>query len=238
MNNENKSVIITSAVVIVSVIVLFAIVFVILPGGDNSNGELNSEALVREDTYQQVRGIDFTENEVSNGEIVEDVNLEKEVTVVTFEDFQCPACAAYQADFMQLKQAYPENVKFVFRHFPLSIHPNAIPASNAAEAAGARGHFYEYHDLLFAKQNEWSNLTGENLIAKFVEYAQEVGIEDIEAFETELEESKYIDKIRRDYSDGEELGVNATPTVFINGSKIANSTFERMQSEIEEILSE
>lgn len=238
MNNENKSVIITSAVVIVSVIVLFAIVFVILPGGDNSNGELNSEALVREDTYQQVRGIDFTENEVSNGEIIEDVNLEKEVTVVTFEDFQCPACAAYQADFMQLKQAYPENVKFVFRHFPLSIHPNAIPASNAAEAAGARGHFYEYHDLLFAKQNEWSNLTGENLIAKFVEYAQEVGIEDIEAFETELEESKYIDKIRRDYSDGEELGVNATPTVFINGSKIANSTFERMQSEIEEILSE
>jgi protein-disulfide isomerase len=238
MNNENKSVIITSAVVIVSVIVLFAIVFVILPGGDNSSGELNSEALVREDTYQQVRGIDFTENEVSNGEIIEDVNLEKEVTVVTFEDFQCPACAAYQADFMQLKQAYPENVKFVFRHFPLSIHPNAIPASNAAEAAGARGHFYEYHDLLFAKQNEWSNLTGENLIAKFVEYAQEVGIEDIEAFETELEESKYIDKIRRDYSDGEELGVNATPTVFINGSKIANSTFERMQSEIEEILSE
>ncbi len=80
------------------------------------------------------------------------------VTIIEYSDFQCPACASVAPMLQQLAAAYPNDVRLVYRHFPLvSIHPNAQKAAEAAEAAGAQGKFWEYHDTLFANQADFAS---------------------------------------------------------------------------------
>lgn len=78
------------------------------------------------------------------------------VLIVEFSDFQCPACAGFTPFINQILADYPEDVAFQYRHFPLSMHPSADEAAQAAEAAAAQGKFWEMHDLLFERQNDWS----------------------------------------------------------------------------------
>ena len=81
------------------------------------------------------------------------------VTLIEYADFQCPACATYYPIVKELKEKYPEDLRVVFRHFPLiTIHKNAFPSAIAAEAAQEQGKFWEMHDILFEKQGEWSDL--------------------------------------------------------------------------------
>lgn len=138
------------------------------------------------------------------------------VTIVEFGDFQCPACGAAHPIVKQLVGEYGDQVKFVFRNFPLQMHKNAQPAHQAAEAAGAQGKFFEMHDLLFQNQNEWENSTNPN--EQFEKYAQELKL-DVEKFKADVASKKFDKKIEQDVNDGYAVGVNATPTFFINGVK-------------------
>ena len=145
------------------------------------------------------------------------------ITLVEFADFQCPACKAYQPFVAQLL-ADPEvgpQVKLLFKHFPLSIHKNAIAAARASEAAGAQGKFWEYHDLLYEKQEEWSELSALDAEKKFVSYADTLKL-DKSKFEIDLKSEILAEKVTNQVSEGASAGVLGTPSFFINGEKIEN----------------
>ena len=132
------------------------------------------------------------------------------VTIVEFSDFQCPACGAAHPVVKQVIKEYGDRILFVYRHFPLlATHQYALKAAEAAEAAGEQGKFWEYHDLLFANQD---NLKTEDL----KNYAKQIGL-DMKKFDEALDSGKHKDKVLSDLDDGEKFGVTSTPTFFING---------------------
>jgi len=153
-------------------------------------------------------------------------NVDSDIIVTEFSDFQCPACQRFFGELKQLSETYSDDIKFIYKYFPLTnIHPNAYLASEASEAAGDEGKFWEMHDLLFENQIDWSNLSGDELEEKFVEYATTAGVEDLENFRADLNGLVHKEKIDRDMEDARALEVNATPTIYLNGEQVSNPTF-------------
>lgn len=138
------------------------------------------------------------------------------VTVVEFADFQCPACGAAYPIVKKIKEEYKDKVYFVFRHFPLPGHKNALQAAYAVEAAASQGKFWEMHDRLFESQEAWSEIN--NAQELFKTYAVELGL-NTEQFMESIKTRIGKDKISKDQNDGYQMGVNSTPTFFINGEK-------------------
>lgn len=141
-------------------------------------------------------------------------------TLVEYGDFQCPACAAYMPVVEQvLADLGPDRVRFVYRHYPLPNHGNAIPASLASEAAHTQGKFWEMYALLYERQNSWKDATDAKAI--FRTYAEELGL-DLAKYDADYKLESTKDRINLDYKGGAKAGINATPTFFINGKKINN----------------
>jgi protein-disulfide isomerase len=138
------------------------------------------------------------------------------VTIVEFSDFQCPFCARAGPIVKQLNARYPEQVRIVYRHFPLdSIHPRARPAAEAAACADEQGAFWPYHDLIFANMRA---LSDEDL----ARYAEEVGI-DSEKFAQCVAEGRHRDQVERDLQEGRRVGVSGTPAFFVNGRMLGGA---------------
>ncbi len=155
------------------------------------------------------------------------------VTIVEFSDFQCPACRSASVAVDGLLTKYEGKIKFIYRHFPLtSIHKNAMAASIASEAAGEQGKFWEYSKALFDKQDAWEKLGNPQDL--FVNLAKEAGVADLEKFKNEIGEQARRDVILADMSLGNQLGVDATPTFFVNGDKISTNG---LKLAVEKILS-
>lgn len=142
------------------------------------------------------------------------------VTVIEYADFQCPACASWHPLVGQLLQEFPDDVRFVYRYFPLtSIHANALPTAQAAEAANRQGKFWEMYDVLYQKQKEWENSTDiQNLLKN---YASQIGL-NIDQFTKDLEDKSINDKIKADLQSGNRARVDHTPTFVLNGKVIDN----------------
>lgn len=143
---------------------------------------------------------------------------EAKVTLVEFADFQCPACKAAQPIVTRTMQKYGDKVQFVFRHFPLPMHKHARIAAQAAEAAGDQGKFFEMYDMLFQGQADWE--TSDKPMDTFVVYAEKLEL-DTEKFKKTVEENAHNEKIQSDVNEGNSIGVNSTPTFFLNGEKLA-----------------
>jgi len=144
-------------------------------------------------------------------------NPKSNVTFVEFSDFQCPACKAYVLLAKQLNEKYKSKVRFVYKHFPLPIHNVSQPAALAAIAASKQGKFWEMHDLLFDKQEKWSVESDPKKF--FVNYAKQLKL-DIKQFEKDMESKESKTKMENDLTLGNQIGVNATPSFYINGKKI------------------
>lgn len=143
------------------------------------------------------------------------------VTIVEFSDFQCPTCRAYAPMVEEVLQKYPDDVRFIYRHFPLNtIHPNAQKAALAAEAARGDDKFWEMHDLLFAEQTIWANLSAADFDKKLEEYVEKLQIDKSE-FQKRIESNEVKEVVSVDYADGVRAGVNGTPTFFINGKSVS-----------------
>ncbi len=156
------------------------------------------------------------------------------VTLVEFGDFQCPACGASHPIVKQLLNEYDGKITFVFRHFPLPMHKNAIKAANAAEAAGEQKKFFEMHDLIYENQKEWSE--SKKADEFFEKYAGELKL-DMDKFKEDVKSKKYEGKIKSDQADGNAVGVNSTPTFFINGKLQAGGLpYDQFKAKIEEAL--
>jgi len=138
------------------------------------------------------------------------------ITIVEFSDFQCPFCRAWhQQTYQPLLDAYPGKIRIVYRDFPLtSIHPNAFPAAEAAQCANEQNAFWPYHDKLFSSEN-----LGDDV---YKQYAQDLGL-DVAKFDDCLTTHKYQKYIQDNSDFAVNLGVNSTPTFFINGLAIVGA---------------
>lgn len=146
-----------------------------------------------------------------------------DVTLVEYCDFQSPSCALFETSLTELEARYPEQVRLVYRYFPLigaegePINAHAAIAVQAAEAAGAQGAFWEMHDLLFARQAEWSTLDDAALHAWLVDAAAELSL-DTTQFATDLDSPELQDLATKAWNDGLGLGMTGTPYLVIDGA--------------------
>ncbi len=132
------------------------------------------------------------------------------VQLVEYADYQCPYCRKACYVIKEAQKELGENLEFIFRNFPLvELHPNALNAAFAAEAAGQQDKFWEMHDTLFENQEY---LADRDLIA----YAERIGM-NVDQFKTDFGEDEYYQKIQKDYDSGIQCNVQGTPTFFING---------------------
>jgi protein-disulfide isomerase len=137
------------------------------------------------------------------------------VTVVEFADYECPACGVVAPILRQL--ADEGSITLVFRNFPLSQHPNAVPAARAARAALAQGKFWEMHEQLFATQSQWSSLSTSDAQAYFEGLASQLGL-DLAAFRTAYAASTTLQPINDDLSAAMTLDLPGTPSIYIDGT--------------------
>lgn len=165
-----------------------------------------------------------TEASIDDDPVKGDVNAE--VTIIEFSDFQCPFCARWARDTLpQIHEKYVKTgkVRFIFRDFPLNFHPMAKPAALAAQCAHEQGKFWQMHDKIFENQNSLSN---ENLL----NWAKEIGL-NMSRFKDCFEKGKYNDEIDKDVQDGMSYGVRGTPSFIIGktvrGSKTIKGEFVR-----------
>jgi len=166
-----------------------------------------------------------TENRPSRG------SASAPVTIVEFTDFQCPSCARTQPVLEQLLTEYGDKVRLVIRDFPLDRHENAFVAAQAAEAAAEQGKFWEYTDILFKNQTALEP-------AKLKDYATQLGL-DRAKFDQEVDSGKFADTVRRDMKEGDKLGVDSTPSIFINGRKFEGErSHDAIKAAIDEALTE
>jgi protein-disulfide isomerase len=141
------------------------------------------------------------------------------VTLVEFGDYQCPSCKAFHPVVQELLSRYPDQVRLEFHHYPLiSIHPNAMAASMAVEAAGEQGRYWEMHDLIFELQDQWSR--SPNPEPDFLAMAARLGLNQ-NAFMQALRSPQLQDRILQDVLRAREAQVEAVPTFFIDGKKVS-----------------
>lgn len=150
----------------------------------------------------------------------QDSNEEEQIVLTEFSDYQCPACAAYHPVVEKLKEDFGERLKVEYRHFPLNSHRYSFLAARAAEAAKNQGKFLEMHNKLFDNQHTWSRSGNPQVI--FVNYAREIGL-DLDRFKDDLNSGDTQKKVMEEKKRGQTLGVNATPTFFIDGEKVENN---------------
>ena len=160
------------------------------------------------------------------------------VTIVEFTDFQCPSCAATFPILERLMTEYGDRVRLVVRDFPLSQHKNAQRAAEAAEAARAQGKYWEYAALLFKQQA--AATTDETKaaaldVAKLKEYATQVGL-NRQQFDAALDAGRFAPQVERDRNDGLKLGVNHTPSIYINGRLTQDNTYETLKAALDAAL--
>jgi protein-disulfide isomerase len=141
---------------------------------------------------------------------------DSKVTVVEFSDFECPYCSMAATSVNELKTKYGDRVRFVFRQFPLDFHKKAHLTAQASLAANAQGKFWEFHDKVFANQKSIER-------ADLEKYAEEIGL-DMAKFKKDLDEGTYKAQVDADLALGKEVFVGGTPTMFVNGERVANAT--------------
>jgi protein-disulfide isomerase len=149
-----------------------------------------------------------------------------------FGDYQCPPCGNLHPVLKTIKEEFGDRIQFVFHHFPLmQIHPHAFSASQAAVAAGFQGRFWEMHDLIYKNQSAWSSAP--NAQPFFLDYARQLGI-DVSRFMNDAANPRTYAIINSDIKRGQSLGVNSTPTVFIDGREIPfkNLNLDNLRNEI------
>lgn len=147
-------------------------------------------------------------------------NPEARAFIVEFSDFACPYCNKIRPALKEVLAEFPNDLKIVFKHFPLSIHPPAQLAHEASECAADQGKFWDYHDKLFEKTMEWYK--AKDLTGQLVEYAKGLKL-DTKAFQGCLGSGAKKEIVRKNKEEGRNVFVSGTPTCLLNGRKVFTS---------------
>jgi protein-disulfide isomerase len=162
---------------------------------------------VEEPAYAAVPGI------TADDHVLGDPNAA--VVLIEYSDFECPFCSRHYPTMKSIAEDYGDQVAIVFRHFPLSFHPEAVPAAQAAECASEQGQFWGFYDQLFQNQTD----LGEEF---YVQVAGELGL-DVAAWQTCYDSDKYVEEIAAEMNAGSAAGVKGTPATFINSQLVSGA---------------
>ena len=157
-------------------------------------------------------------------------NAAAKITLVEYGDYQCPHCGHAHPLLKKLIKEVGNNLRFVFRNFPLQeVHPAAMMAALAAEAAGKQGKFWEMHDTIFEHQDD---LHGN----RFVDFAEDLKL-DMKRFATDWKSDETSGKVERDFESGVRSGVNGTPAFFMNGEMLTtyDGTYESLRDAVKAV---
>ncbi len=157
-------------------------------------------------------------------------NKSAKIELVEYGDYQCPHCGKAYPIVKEIQKALGTNLKFIYRNFALQeIHPNAVDAAIASEAAGLQKKFWQMHDALFENQRD---LSPENIML----IAQDLAL-DTDKFSEDMGNQEIIDKVEADFESGVRSGVNGTPGFFVNGVKYNDSyDFETFSAYLKSLL--
>ena len=155
-------------------------------------------------------------------------SAQAKATLVEFSDFECPACIIAYPLVKEITSKYAQDLKFVYRNFPLEQHPLAMGAATAAEAAGLQGKFWEMHDLLFQKQGDLNDEVIKQL-------AKDLQLDMIK-FDADKNSQNIKQKIQNDTNDALSLKINSTPTFFLNGQRLNLVNLTDLEAEIKKII--
>ena len=172
----------------------------------------------------------------ANGNIADHVkgNPDAKVILMEYGDFQCPYCGETYPGLKAISTDYNDQVAFVFCNFPLTtLHVNARAAAAAAEAAGQLGGnnaYWKMHDALYDNQSTWENMSGNDLTETFTQYAHSLGLDDSK-FKAQLSNnaSRINQKISFDQALGSKVGVNSTPSIYLNGTQLSATIFQDLE---------
>lgn len=160
------------------------------------------------------------------------------VTLIEYGDYECPACGAYYPVIKQLQTDFGSQLRLVFRNFPLyTIHPDAGIAAQAAEAAGLQGKYWQMHDLLYQNQATWATADPSVVTTEwFNGYASSLGL-NVSQFDTDMNSTQVTNKIAADVASGNAVGIDSTPTFFINQKEIVNpGSLQEFENDIKAVL--
>ena len=157
-------------------------------------------------------------------------NPDSSIVLIEYSDFQCPACASAYPSVERL--AKEVDVKIVYRHYPLTqLHPNAILAAKAAEAAALQGKFWDMHDMLFNTQSEWANNAEPELF--FATLAESIGL-NIDQFTNDIHSNEVKKSVSTDAARANKLRLPGTPTFILNGKQLEDiGDYESFKSQVE-----
>ena len=155
------------------------------------------------------------------------------VTILEYSDFQCPYCSQVSPMLNELLNIFPDDFRLVYRHFPLNIHDKSILSAQAAEAAGLQGKFWEMHELLMVRQAEWSTMTVQDFETWIKEQAGTISGLDAAQFSQDLTSQPVVDKVAAALASAEQIGLNQTPFLILNGRAFGGNVD---QSTIREII--
>lgn len=158
------------------------------------------------------------------------------VTLVEFLDFECEACRAVFPAVEQLRGEYQGRVSFVLRYFPIPSHANAENAALAAEAAARQGRLEAMYQRMYETQGEWGEQRGSQA-GVFRGFAQDLGL-DLAVYDRTVADPATLDRIRSDRADGIALGVQGTPTFFVNGTRVQPRTIDDLRAALDRALAE
>lgn len=204
----------------------FALVFLLILGGitfaTTQSGPESTEAatdpkLVRDDSH-----------------MLSDSGNDK-VQLVEFLDFECEACGAQFPIMEQIRSEYGDQIDFAVRYFPLSAHANAQNAAVAVEAASRQGSFEEMYKKMYETQGEWAE-SQDSKEDVFVGFADELGL-DLKQFRKDVADPAVGERVAKDQADGVGLGVQGTPTIFLNGEELPSMpSYDLLKERIDSLL--
>lgn len=213
MNTETKIlglVLIFSTVLVVGAVILFG----------------KSEQANPASKIEQVVNIDYSKGQKIGSDSAK-------VKLVEFSDLQCPACKAVEPVVKQTVEKNKDKIQFIYRHFPLMQHVHSRKAANFAEYAASEGKFWEVHDKLFETQEDWSKLSDPT--EYFANLGSQFGLNKDKIKEA-VSKGLYDSKINDDTKEANRLGVNATPTFYLNSKKLNMQNFSDIETAISEEL--
>jgi protein-disulfide isomerase len=202
--------------------IIFSVVVVLLLGGLVAWTRITNPPI----DVSNVENNSIVAASQQNGNIADHVrgSDDRKILFIEYGDFQCPSCGGAHPNLKTIMDEYSDKVTFVFRNFPLTnMHPNARAAAAVAEAAGLQGKYWQMHDTLYEKQNDWNSLDASKRTTVFNSYATSLGL-DLEKFKTDVATKEVNQKINFDLALGKSVDVSATPSFFLDGQKVDDTT--------------
>lgn len=211
MSSTSKTAVVFTLVLLVVIAAVIAVITITTPRAEPSESAV-AQASVREDSHVL--------NDAGDGA----------VTVVEFLDFECEACGAFYPVVEDLRAEFDGQVTFVMRYFPLPGHFNSKNAAVAVEAAAQQGQLEAMYQRMFETQAEW----GEQQVSHaplFREFAAELGL-DLEMYDAAVADPATLARVESDFADGRELGVQSTPTFFVDDEQVHLTSFDDLRAAI------